>query len=111
MDLLFCGRAAFWVHQCKYHTKEINPIRMDGVYLFGMVFRLMDSKGGSWRHAGGMSQPPWLFRRKASPLVYSADHVRFAYEGMDIISCGASRISYRMNDISLKIKEIYVIIH
>ena len=27
----------------------------------------MDSKGGTWQHAGGMLQPPWLFRRKASP--------------------------------------------
>ena len=27
----------------------------------------MDSKGGTWQHAGGMMQPPWLFRRKASP--------------------------------------------
>ncbi len=36
-------------------------------FLFGMVFRLLDSKGGTWRHAGDMSQPPWLFRRKASP--------------------------------------------
>ena len=27
----------------------------------------MDSKGGSWRGAGGAPQPPWLFRRKANP--------------------------------------------
>jgi len=27
--------------------------------------------GGTWRHAGGMSQPPRLFRRKANPS-YSA---------------------------------------
>jgi len=40
------------------------------VFFFSsMVFLLLDSKGGSWRHAGGMSQPPWLFRRKASPAV------------------------------------------
>ena len=23
-----------------------------------------DSKGGSWQHAGGMLQPPWLFPQK-----------------------------------------------
>jgi hypothetical protein len=27
----------------------------------------VDSKGGSWRQSGGLSQPPWLFRRKANP--------------------------------------------
>ena len=27
----------------------------------------MDSKGGSWQQSGGLLQPPWLFRRKASP--------------------------------------------
>ena len=27
----------------------------------------MDSKVGTWQHAGGMLQPPWLSRRKASP--------------------------------------------
>jgi len=27
-----------------------------------------DSKAGSWQHAGGMLQPAWLFRRKASPF-------------------------------------------
>ena len=33
----------------------------------------MDSKGGSWKHAGGMFQPPWLFRRKASPSPTTTD--------------------------------------
>ena len=27
----------------------------------------MDLKGGSWQQSGGLLQPPWLFRRKASP--------------------------------------------
>ena len=27
----------------------------------------MDSKGGSWQQSGGLLQPPWLSRRKASP--------------------------------------------
>jgi len=28
---------------------------------------LLDLKGGSWQVSGGHLQPPWLFRRKASP--------------------------------------------
>ena len=32
-----------------------------------MVFRRRDLKGGSWQYAGGILQPPWLFRRKANP--------------------------------------------
>ena len=28
---------------------------------------LLDLKGGSWQQAGGQLQPPWPFRRKASP--------------------------------------------
>ena len=28
----------------------------------------MDSKGGSWQQSGGLLQPPWLSRRKASPF-------------------------------------------
>ena len=28
---------------------------------------LLDLKGGTWRQSGGLSQQPWLFRRKASP--------------------------------------------
>jgi len=28
---------------------------------------LLDLKGGSWQQSGGLSQPTWLFRRKASP--------------------------------------------
>ena len=28
---------------------------------------LLDLKGGSWQQSGGLLQPPWLFRRKASP--------------------------------------------
>jgi hypothetical protein len=31
------------------------------------MFAEWDSKGGSWQHAGGMLQPPWLFRRKGIP--------------------------------------------
>jgi len=43
--------------------KAVTP---SGWLLFSL---LLDSKGGSWQHAGGMLQPPWLFRRKASPAV------------------------------------------
>jgi len=35
--------------------------------LFGIFYLKVDSKGGSWRGAGGAPQPPWLFRRKANP--------------------------------------------
>ena len=28
----------------------------------------MDSKAGSWQQSGGLLQPAWLFRRKASPF-------------------------------------------
>ena len=28
----------------------------------------MDSKGGSWQQSGGLLQPPWLCRSKASPF-------------------------------------------
>ena len=29
----------------------------------------MDSKGGSWQQSGGLLQPPWLCRSKASPTL------------------------------------------
>ena len=29
---------------------------------------LLDSKAGSWRQSSGLSQPAWLFRRKANPF-------------------------------------------
>lgn len=44
----------------------------DGCFFIGTVFQITDSKGGSWRCAGGTPQPPWLFRRKASPSRPSA---------------------------------------
>ena len=28
----------------------------------------MDSKAGTWQQSGGLLQPAWLFRRKASPF-------------------------------------------
>ena len=41
---------------------------MGGVFIgFFFHFCLLDSKAGSWRQSGGLSQPAWLFRRKASP--------------------------------------------
>ncbi|MBR3292960.1 MAG: hypothetical protein IKI69_00855, partial [Oscillospiraceae bacterium] len=42
-------------------------IRMDGAFFCVWEFVKVDSKGGSWRQSGGLSQPPWLFRRKANP--------------------------------------------
>jgi len=40
---------------------------MDGVFYFGMGIWVVDSKGGSWRQSGGLSQPPWLRRSEANP--------------------------------------------
>ena len=39
------------------------------VFVLLSKFRIgaMDSKAGSWQHAGCMLQPAWLFRRKANP--------------------------------------------
>ncbi len=47
-------------------------ILSDGSLFFDWVIVKVDSKGGSWRQSGGLSQPPWLFRRKANPP--SPDH-------------------------------------
>jgi len=51
-----------------------------------------DSKGGSWQHAGGTPQPPWLFRRKGIPLSPPNNKNRpvgrFCYFGMDICRVG-----------------------
>jgi len=45
-----------------------------------------DSKGGSWQQSGGLLQPPWLFRRKASPFGVANENHRqfgdgFCFEG------------------------------
>ena len=32
-----------------------------------LLYLRADSKAGSWRQSGGLSQPAWLFRRKANP--------------------------------------------
>ncbi len=47
------------------HQKRETPFGVSRfcVWAFGKA----DSKGGSWRQSGGLSQPPWLFRRKANP--------------------------------------------
>ena len=38
-------------------------------FLFGMVFRRRDLKGGSWQHAGGMLQPPGFSAEKQIPII------------------------------------------
>ena len=38
----------------------------------------MDSKGGTWQQSGGLLQPPWLSRRKASlgpPLLIKEEQI------------------------------------
>ncbi len=46
-----------------------QSIERCSVFLLLSRFRIgaMDSKAGSWQHAGCMLQPAWLFRRKANP--------------------------------------------
>jgi len=34
----------------------------------------MDSKGGTWQQSGGLLQPPWHSRRKASPFWPATSH-------------------------------------
>jgi len=41
---------------------------------------LLDSKGGSWQLSGGQLQPPWLFRRKASPTWGAKKETSFVYQ-------------------------------
>ncbi len=54
----------------------------------------VDSKAGSWQHAGCMLQPAWLFRRKANPppptkeestnlcsLLFCAENKKSPYQG------------------------------
>ena len=50
-------------HHFKRLKEESRPGRLssDGKHA------KMDSNGGSWQQSGGLLQPPWLFRRKASP--------------------------------------------
>ena len=42
----------------------------------------MDSKGGSWQQSGGLLQPPWLFRRKASPWSTTSTKGTDGYGGL-----------------------------
>ena len=41
----------------------------------------MDSKGGTWQQSCGLLQPPWLFRRKASPWPTTSKEV-YGYGGL-----------------------------
>ena len=41
---------------------------LTGGFLIGTVFTRRGSKAGTWRQSGGLSQPAWLFRRKAIPF-------------------------------------------
>ena len=46
-------------------------------------FIKMDSKAGSWQQSGGLLQPAWLFRRKASPFwPTTSKNVRWKYGGL-----------------------------
>ena len=47
--------------------ESTRDILLDGSSFCAWASRKVDSKGGSWRQSGGLSQPPWLFRRKANP--------------------------------------------
>ena len=57
------------VYRQRYRGFESHPLRhrKSSVVRRGTFYPRWDSKGGSWRHAGGMTQPPWLFRRKRIP--------------------------------------------
>jgi len=57
----------------------------------------VDSKGGSWRHAGGMSQPTWLFRRKASPFVVAKKHLLSQVLFSGLFSKKMVYFSYKMH--------------
>ena len=50
----------------------------------------MDSKGGTWQHAGGMLQPPWLFRRKAIP--FESTQKKDTREGVFLLGLRALRV-------------------
>ncbi len=48
---------------------SLRPNKRHMLLHMSFVFLICkDSKAGSWRGAGGTSQPAWLFRRKASPV-------------------------------------------
>ena len=60
----------------------------------------VDSKAGSWQHAGCMLQPAWLFRRKANPppptkeestnlcsLLFCAENKKSPYQGKSEKPC------------------------
>ena len=62
---MFSFQGAFRVPQ-----KKLNEVMIPhcfSQFLFKKWWAKMDSKGGSWQQSGGLLQPPWLFRRKASP--------------------------------------------
>ena len=75
--------------------KEMTTHRV--VISFGMVFRQMDSKGGSWRYASGIPQPPWLFRRKASPFVSTTPLKTLCFQGI-FLSPEKSQTAYVLCD-------------
>ena len=49
--------AVIWV-RFPYGSPKRGTILLDCSSFF--LFSVRESKGGSWRHAGGMPQPPWL---------------------------------------------------
>ena len=64
----------------------------------------MDSKAGSWQHAGCMLQPAWLFRRKANPppptkeestnlcsLLFCAENKKSPYQGKKLAGLHQSK--------------------
>ncbi|MBE7005726.1 MAG: hypothetical protein E7424_01070 [Ruminococcaceae bacterium] len=60
----------------RIHRRMRSKETAFGGFLFGMGIWKVDSKGGTWRQSGGLSQPPWLFRRKANPPPYAKQRNR-----------------------------------
>ena len=51
------------------HSLRQKNAPLVGAFSFSAwIFAEWDSKGGSWRGAGGKPQPTWLFRRNACDL-------------------------------------------
>ena len=48
-------------------TKEESTRVCSLLFYAQILVGAVDSKAGSWQHAGCMLQPAWLFRRKANP--------------------------------------------
>ena len=48
-------------------TKEESTSVCSLLFYAQILVGAVDSKAGSWQHAGCMLQPAWLFRRKANP--------------------------------------------